>query len=754
MNHQQLQNALDAIDPAVLDYNEWLNVGMSLHSEGCDYSMWDEWSQRDIDRYDEQANRKKWSGFDANRSGGVTAGTILHIAERFGYRPQSDRGEAVGWGDVVQVTTATPTTTRSTTSPSKPDTKDYGLPKFEKLPDAPALDQLDMGPADMLKAQLRAMFQMGEYVNVVPKPNHMNGKTEAVELLTLNADEVLRNTDANSGAYVCINPVKEGTHHGSKNVTAWRNGLVECDSLDIDEQLDLMLKLHLPCRCITFSGGKSMHAVVAIDANSESEFKERILALYDYCEKNGLHPDYQCKNPSRLSRLAGATRGEFTQRLVSTGVGPQSWSDFVSKVTALAKDSDIEDSSTADDEIFNALDRAIKSTEEITGENRLPIPPSLVRNLIPSNSICMIAGPSKSSKTYFLMQLAQNLSDGTPFMGEFPCMKCRVFYVNIEIDEGWASQRIDDIRMKIDAVAHYDEITLRGELFTQLTTLREWLGERHRNDYDVIIIDPLYLFEQGDENSADTMIPLMLELKGIRDTCDCTLIFSHHYQKYWSNQLPEMRPAGSSVLHRFIDEGIYITPRHVPDNSEEHDLLEDYARMAIDKKAFASEFATSSRNYSCDLDSIVFAKPLFYADTSGNFSRLPIRGSTEARAVSNPQRLQKREDERVKKDIATGRAIDKCKDAGIPATRPNVLKYLGDECQALGISSVTKDTFVKWTQNGGPTHYRVDQSQGNILRPVDLEKADDDGNAPFLPTEEEVLASDGALVGMVNQPTS
>ena len=42
---------LDHIDPAQLDYQEWVNVGMALKHEGYSVSDWDKWSMRDSARY-------------------------------------------------------------------------------------------------------------------------------------------------------------------------------------------------------------------------------------------------------------------------------------------------------------------------------------------------------------------------------------------------------------------------------------------------------------------------------------------------------------------------------------------------------------------------------------------------------------------------------------------------------------------------------------------------------------------------------
>ena len=42
---------LEYVDPSMLNYQEWINVGMALKHEGYTAFDWDTWSQRDSSRY-------------------------------------------------------------------------------------------------------------------------------------------------------------------------------------------------------------------------------------------------------------------------------------------------------------------------------------------------------------------------------------------------------------------------------------------------------------------------------------------------------------------------------------------------------------------------------------------------------------------------------------------------------------------------------------------------------------------------------
>ena len=51
MQNTDLKELLNYIDPSGLNYQEWVNVGMSLHYEGYSVADWDEWSAKDSGRY-------------------------------------------------------------------------------------------------------------------------------------------------------------------------------------------------------------------------------------------------------------------------------------------------------------------------------------------------------------------------------------------------------------------------------------------------------------------------------------------------------------------------------------------------------------------------------------------------------------------------------------------------------------------------------------------------------------------------------
>tara|TARA_B100001939_G_scaffold190378_2_gene163852 strand:- start:6713 stop:9403 length:2691 start_codon:yes stop_codon:yes gene_type:complete len=89
---REMQTAKEAL--AVLpvevadDYDQWIKVGQALHSlDDCLLDVWHEWSSQS-DKYREASCNQKWQSF--SRDGGVTIGSLYHLAKQYGYQTNKD----------------------------------------------------------------------------------------------------------------------------------------------------------------------------------------------------------------------------------------------------------------------------------------------------------------------------------------------------------------------------------------------------------------------------------------------------------------------------------------------------------------------------------------------------------------------------------------------------------------------------------------------------------------------------------------
>lgn len=323
--------ALAYLDCSRLNYDEWLHVGMALKSEGFDLAAWDSWSATDPARYSAEDCALKWNSF---RGEGVTGRTVCHLAKQHGWDGATAGGTPLpNLGEPA----------RRKAAPKYPIIK--GLSNLPTLPEPPT------EPADMLRAQIEALFNPGELVNTNVfnvKWNDKRGKFEPngwgefTPCEGTDPTKILGCVKPDRGAYIRVNPM-DGKGGSDKNATAYRTALVECDGLDKGTQWHEYRRLNLPCACVVDSGNKSVHAFVRIDAANASEYRKRVEWLHGFLNANLPQPeggsipvDAANKNPARWARLAGAMRGDHMQALMATACGAPSWDAWRAWVDAQA----------------------------------------------------------------------------------------------------------------------------------------------------------------------------------------------------------------------------------------------------------------------------------------------------------------------------------------------------------------------------------------------------------------------------------
>lgn len=346
-------DALGSIPCSQLDYAEWVKVGMACKAAGLPCEAWEEWSTADPDRFNPGECARKWDGFNAEQADGIGPGTLVHIARQYGW-DGSATAQAEGPRSVER--------TRARILPTP-------VLDLDALP-ATICAPMEAEPAEQLREYARVLFAgAGGLANVVldhDKDGKPRGWGHALTLQDLleSAGDLLARADAATGAWVRINPVCDDERlkamqagrvesgkeprraYCDEHVAAYRHALIEADpdgadamtadQLDADKarQLDLITRLQLPCAAIVDSGHKSVHAIVRVDAADAKEYKERVEWLHMFCNANGLPCDAADKNPSRMSRLPGAMRGDHLQRLIATDAGAPSWDTWRAWVDA------------------------------------------------------------------------------------------------------------------------------------------------------------------------------------------------------------------------------------------------------------------------------------------------------------------------------------------------------------------------------------------------------------------------------------
>lgn len=537
MKQYNLLELLDYINPSELSYQEWTNVGMALKYEGYEASDWDSWSAQDSERYKRGECFTKWNSFNETAGDIVTGGTIFDYAKRGGFVPQKkiDPNEGVlGWEDEIG-----------------------------NIIDKDSIDSIELhepsdsnwNPANELIRYLTTLFDTDEYVGfVVSSIENEKGKFIPVNrgnfrmtagqivegLHSCNGDigAVIGDYNQAAGAWIRFNPLNgEGVRN--TDIASFKYALVESDSLDIGKQLSIIHQLELPVAAVVYSGAKSIHAIVKVDASDNKEYRERVSYLYKICDKNGLEVDSQNKNPSRLSRMPGCIRGEHKQFIIETNTGKETWSDWVEWVESM--NDDLPDEENLADVLFNLPDYA----EE------------LIEGILRQGHKMLLVGPSKSGKSFSLIELCIAIAEGTKWMGR-QCKQGDVLYVNFELDRASCLHRFKDVYQTLGLTPNNANRifvwNLRGKTPALDQLVPKLIRRAEKKKYIAVVVDPIYKVITGDENSASEMAKFCNQFDKIADALGASVIYAHHHSKGAQGGKKSMdRASGSGVFARDPD---------------------------------------------------------------------------------------------------------------------------------------------------------------------------------------------------------
>lgn len=546
---------LEFIPPASLDYSEWVSVGMALKHEGYGFETWDLWSQADS-RYNAREMEAKWNSLGHNGGTPVTGAFITMKAKEGGWQPIQYRGDGMGtfgWDDEIS------------------------YERGYKIVDNSWVEGQEIhepgsnwNPVEQLKTYIQTLFNNDDYVGYVMNSwKREDGKysVSGTGIYTKTAEEILNDiekykdkkdlgwvigdSDPEAGAWIRFNPL-DGKGVKNDNVTAFKYALVESDNLSIDKQNAIMRELELPIAALVYSGSKSIHAIVKVDAQNYSEYQKRVEYLYKICNKNGLQVDSQNKNPSRLSRMPGIIRGEHKQFLIDTNIGKADWEEWQTWIEDLNDDLP-----------------EFESLAEMFEEDP-PLAPVLIDNVLRRGHKMLIAGPSKAGKSFALMEMCIAIAEGIPWFG-FKCERGKVLYINMELDRPSAYKRFKDIYrgmgIRPDHVKNIHIWNMRGHSIPMDKLTPKLIRRAQKEKFDAVIIDPIYKVLTGSENDAEQMAKFTNNFDKVAAELGTSVIYCHHHSKGAQGGKSSMdRSSGSGVFARDPDAILDLIELEVTDN--------------------------------------------------------------------------------------------------------------------------------------------------------------------------------------------
>ncbi len=525
---------LSYINPAGLNYQQWINIGMALKEEGYSVEDWDRWSKAD-QRYRSGECVRKWASFRGAATTPVTAGTIVKLARQNGWKP-SDLGGEIDWEGTI----------------GPKDLKENGGKKSCRKIVEPG--EAHWKPVDELICYLETLFVPSDHVGYVTetwkqedgtyRPTKGSYDRTAGQLIQAlkkcggDIGAVLGDYRKEAGAWIRFNPL-DGKGIRNENVTEYRYALVESDKEEIDKQNAILRRLELPIAALVHSGNKSLHAIVHIDAGNHAEYERRVKHLYAVCKKNGLEVDTQNKNPSRMSRMPGVFRNGHKQFLVAVNIGKRSWAEW--------------------EAWMEEMDDDLPDTENLAAEwDNLPeLAMPLIEGVLRQGHKLLLAGPSKAGKSFALIEMCIAIAEGRRWLS-WQCNQGKVLYVNLELDRASCLHRFADVYgalgWKPKNLANIDVWNLRGKSVPMDKLAPKLIHRALKKEYIAVIIDPIYKVITGDENSANQMAEFCNQFDKVCTELGCAVIYCHHHSKGGQSGKKSMdRASGSGVFARDPD---------------------------------------------------------------------------------------------------------------------------------------------------------------------------------------------------------
>ncbi|MDT1950079.1 AAA family ATPase [Carnobacterium divergens] len=745
-NKLDLIALLDYINPSMLDYTEWVNVGMALKEEGYTAADWDEWSRND-NRYQQGECFKKWTTFQGSGGSPVTGATITQLAKENGWTPKryNEESRELGWEEEIG------------------GNDDLVIIDKNWVEGKEIKEPTHFNPVRELTKYLEVLFESTENVGYVTETWEKDGKylptkgasdrTAGQLIQELNQCDgdmgnVFGDYNPQAGAWIRFNPL-DGKGVKNENVTDFRYALVESDTMDLAKQNAIIRELELPVACLVYSGKKSIHAIVRVDAADYGEYRKRVDYLYNICKKNGLNIDSQNRNPSRLSRMPGIIRGDKKQFIIDTNIGKENWEEWHEWIEGINDD--------------------LPETESLTEFwNDMPeLAPVLIDGLLRQGHKMLMAGPSKAGKSFALIELCIALAEGRKWLG-WNCKKGKVLYVNLELDRASCLHRFKDVYGGLgwepDNLNNIDIWNLRGKTVPMDKLAPKLIRRATKKNYSAVIIDPIYKVLTGDENSADQMAHFTNQFDKICTELGSSVIYCHHHSKGGQGNKKSMdRASGSGVFARDPDALIDLVELEISDTIQAHQesksicqvyelalkkYAPDYFKEYVSQDDLMSEFQmnqhiTTAIKSKHDMEVVAIAAnkakqqakiktgwrvegtlrefpkfepvnmwfnyPVHSVDTTGILSDIKLDEQLPPWEKGKKARKENAKKEKKSKNQAFEYAINNC-DAGNPPTKEEVASYLG----------VTAKTIERRLKDHGG--FVIDKNNGRIVKKDEIKE--------------------------------
>ena len=159
--------------------------------------------------------------------------------------------------------------------------------------------------------------------------------------------------------------------------------------------------------------------------------------------------------------------------------------------------------------------------------------PVIAEGILDLDGMLLIAGPTEVGKSYFVLQLALELASGAPFLGRWTVERpFKVLLVQAEIGRQRFQTRLRKLQRTYPTADHNLWVATSYSLRLDTDQGREQLSVfLDVHGIEVLILDPMRPFHEGDENSSQDMERFFGQLKLQQEEWGIAVIITHHERK-------------------------------------------------------------------------------------------------------------------------------------------------------------------------------------------------------------------------------
>lgn len=197
-----------------------------------------------------------------------------------------------------------------------------------------------------------------------------------------------------------------------------------------------------------------------------------------------------------------------------------------------------------------------KLPEELSHEFLLSPPPPkdpIITGFLREGEAMLLSGNPKAGKSFLIVQLALAIATGRKWIGK-ACRKRKVLYIDGELSPEMTADRIKGLR-EFMAMNYFPENLHVINTKKDDVSLKDVADdfEHGLRDEKLVIIDPLYMFLNSDENDNSQMKKEMEHIRRITATGTAVVVVHHMSKGIQSGKLSIDRASGAGVLGRFFD---------------------------------------------------------------------------------------------------------------------------------------------------------------------------------------------------------